>query len=152
MPNYGNFKTARPTGDVYQNQGTFRGGFNGREQRVQNADQPYKKRSGCAMKDSYVHKQGENKGQSSGTPVIYGWKVAQGGGLIKFVAVMAKEPKTSKERWLKFVTTITPPNGAKFLTTGFWDIDKQRLHLPDMDLIANPAKNYFGRNYKPKNG
>lgn len=147
--NYGSF---RPQGNDYkQNGGTFRGGFNGTQNRVANGDQPYKKRSGCSMKDSYVHKSGPNKGQESGVPVVYGWKIAQGGGLIKFVAVPNKETDTKNPRWKKFVVTVTPPNGVKFLTTGFWDVDKHRLHMPDMDLIANPNKDYFGRNYKPKN-
>lgn len=111
----------------------------------------YVARSGCEIKDSYEHKSGPNKGKQSGTPCIWGWKVATGGvGRIKFVAVSAHKPETKLDRWKKFVVTITPPNGAKFLTTGFWDIDKQRLHMPDMELIANPAKDYFGRNYKPK--
>jgi hypothetical protein len=137
-------------GDVYNNGGSFKGGYNGRESRVSGQDKPYVKRSGCSMRDSYTHKSGPNKGQDSGSPVIWGWKVAQGGGLIKFVAVMNKKPETKSSRWLKFVVTVTSPNAAKFLTTGFWDTQKHRLHLPDMDLIANPGKDYFGRNYTPK--
>jgi hypothetical protein len=110
----------------------------------------YVKRSGCDMKDDYIHKSGPNKGQSSGSPCIWGWKIATGGaGLLKFVAVLAKEPQTKQGRWLKMVVKISAPNAAKFLTTGFWDTEKHRLHMPDMDLIANPGKDYFGRNYKP---
>lgn len=148
MAQYNNY---RPSGDYNRNGGSFRGGYNGNSSRTQTQDKPYQKRSGCDMRDTYTHKSGPNKGQDSGTPVIWGWKRAQGGGIIKFVAVMNKDPKTKNPRWLKFCVTITPPNGAKFLTTGFWDIDKHRLHMPDMDLIANPGKSYFGRNYKPKN-
>lgn len=113
-------------------------------------NEPYVKRTGCDMVDTYTHKAGPNKGKDSGTPCIWGWRVVQGG-IQKFVAAMNHEPATKKERWLKMVVTVTPPNGTapKFLTTGFWDVNKQRLHMPDLDLIANPAKNYWGRNYTP---
>lgn len=119
----------------------------------------YVKRTGCDMKDSYIHKSGEKAGQSSDSPVVYGWRVLKDG-IQKFVAVLHSDPeckskKTGKvlDRWLKMVVTITPPNGTanKFLTTGFWDAQKQRLHMPDLNLIANPGKSYWGRNYKPSN-
>lgn len=119
----------------------------------------YVKRTGCDMKDNYIHKSGEKAGQTSDSPVIYGWRVLKDG-IQKFVAVMHSSPeckskKTGRvlERWVKMVVTITPPNGTanKFLTTGFWDVQKQRLHMPDLNLIANPDKSYWGRNFKPKN-
>lgn len=150
MSKYSNYGPQKG-GDVYKDGGSFRGGYNGREQRASGQDKPYVKRSGCSMKDSYIHKSGPNAGQSSGTPVIWGWKIAVGGaGLVKFVAVLNHKPETKNPRWLKMVVTVTSPNAAKFLTTGFWDTQKGRLHMPDMELIANPSKDYFGRNYTPK--
>lgn len=144
---YNNYRPQNQSNGYSRSGGNFRNGYNNSQG---GSNGPAKKRSGCSMKDSYIHKSGPNKGRESGCPVIWGWKVAQGGGLIKFVAVPNKKTDTKNPRWKKFCVTVTPPNGANFLTTGFWDIDKMRLHIPDMSLIANPAKNYFGRNYKPK--
>jgi hypothetical protein len=152
---YNNF---RPRGGYSKGPRSFKQEYSGGNNVGNNNNNggPQRKRSGASMKDSYVHRSGPNKGQDSGTPVIYGWKVAEPGrrGLLKFVAAMHHKPECKGAKganWLKFCVTITPPNGARFLTTGFWNIKTERLHMPDMGLIANPAKNYFGTMFKRKN-
>lgn len=108
-----------------------------------------KKHSGCKMKSSYVRR---STGEQVDAPCITGWKKPAGQPFMSFVAVPNKNPGTKSDRWKKFIVTIQRENQAPEITTGFWDVNKKVLRLPDYNMVANPAGGpggYWGRSGPP---
>jgi hypothetical protein len=140
MNNYNNNR-----GHYSRNEGGYSGNNYGGGQRSnyggnssQGNNGQAKKRSGCGMKDE----------ARNGQPCVYGWRYVPGHGLFKFVSSPAKEPATKSERWLKFVTNITRPDGSTFFADTLWDTTKKRLKFTKSGQVANPyASNggYWGR-------
>jgi hypothetical protein len=140
----------------YNNSRTRRSDSNGsgyrerRESHPRSSDkkEEYVKHSGCAMVESYTRK---SDNVFVDAPCVWGWNYSKSRGKLKFVAVPCVKHKTKNPRWLRFLVTITPGDGtAKWTFTALWDVQKQRLHMKPLDMIANPKKDYWGRNYTPK--
>jgi len=154
--NYGNF---RPQGGGNGQYNGGRGAFSNQGYQTQNGrsynnvSAPAAKKSGCKKRDSYVR---HSTNETVNAPCITGWKKPAGQLFMKFVAVPAKDPSTKKDRWKKFVVTIQIENQAEIVTTGFWDVDKKVLRMPDFGggMVANPSGGpggYWGRSGPPRN-
>lgn len=116
-------------------------GFNGGYSRGNYQSNRPRKKSGCRliMKDK-------------DTPIISAWK-SQKNGLLALYARPYKGTKLSVSKsgkeWLNLFVTITNRQTHQVTKcSGLFDLQRQRLYLPEFNLIANPkAPNggYFGK-------
>jgi hypothetical protein len=123
--------------------------------------QTTKKRTGCAVKDSYTRHE-DGKPVHVDHTVVTGWNYSARYGLVKFIAVPSKnrdghyanKSGVSGEAgsWDTMIVKVKHPGPVlPFKTTGFWD--GKSLHMPDLDMIARPGSGdggYWGRNFKTK--
>lgn len=112
---------------------------NGYNNNGYNNNRPAKKKSGCRI--------GTDKKQR---PCITAWNVSKSRGFISMVAVPCKDAKTKSKNSDKWVASIKFPDGKKTFT-GFYNVVSKKLTIPDLDMVANPAKNYFGTYVMRKN-
>ncbi len=94
-------------------------------------NQPRKK-SGCKL--------GQDKKQR---PCITGWNKSKARGFMSFVAIPCNNFKTKSKNSDKWVVTAQFPDGKKTFT-GFYNTVTKKLTIPDLQMVANPAKDYFG--------
>jgi len=97
-----------------------------------------RKKSGCKL--------GQDKKQR---PCITGWNKSKQRGFISFVAVPCNNAKTKSANSDKWVATVQFPDGKKTFTA-FYNVNSKKLTIPDLQMVANPAKNYFGTFVKRK--
>lgn len=100
-------------------------------QRFNNA-QPVRKKSGSKL--------GTDK---KGRPCVTGWNKSQSRGFVSFVACPANSPKTKSPNSDKWVVSMSFADGKKTFT-GFWNVQTKKLTIPDLQMVANPSKDYFG--------
>lgn len=108
-----------------------RNGYNGYQGGYPQQQQPRKK-SGCKI--------GQDK---TGRPCITGWNKSRSRGFLSFVAVPCKDAKTKSPNSDKWVASVQFPDGKKTFTA-FYNVNTKKLSIPDLQMVANPAKNYFG--------
>ncbi|TRX70526.1 hypothetical protein [Carboxylicivirga sp. M1479] len=94
--------------------------------------QPKSKRSGAKL--------GTDK---KSRPVVTAWNKSKSRGFIKMVAIPCNKTKTKSPNSDKWVATVTFPDGKKTFTA-FWNVNTKKLTIPDLEMVANPSKNYFG--------
>lgn len=97
-----------------------------------NNNQPKKKKTGCRI--------GTDK---KNRPCITAWNVSKGRGFISMVSVPCKVAKTKSKNSDKWVASVRFPDGVKTFTA-FYNVQTKKLTIPDLAMVANPAKNYFG--------
>ena len=111
-------------------------------------EQDYKKRSGC--KKTIANYQG-----GATSICITGWNKSKTHGFMTLVAVPRKDGKISytklDEERHHFVCTIRVGRFQKYTYTGFFDPVKEKLRIPDIQMIANPSSDYFGTSVMRKN-
>lgn len=95
-------------------------------------NQSRKKKSGCRI--------GTDK---KNRPCITAWNVSKSRGFMSMVSVPCKDAKTKSKNSDKWVASIKFPTGKKTFTA-FYNVVSKKLSIPDLDMVANPAKNYFG--------
>lgn len=103
------------------------------------AQRPIKKRSGSKVKTD-----------KNGRPCIIGWNKSKSRGFISFIASPHKKKSKTKSKksdlWMvKMQTNL----GVKWFV-GFYCVDTKKLTIPDLQMVANPAKDYFGTYIKRK--
>lgn len=127
-PNYGGFA---PSGGFNANQGTFKGGYNGREQRVANGDLP-PKHSGC---QTGMMADGKRRWVS-------GWK-GVGTEHVSFIANPgANGGKCNGEKgdkWVSMIADFKNNQGMTWTVNCLWDLEKKRLKFPSLGWVANPS-------------
>lgn len=112
------------------------------QQKQYSNNQPQKKKSGCKF---------ESENRKTGRPLMFGWNASRTRGLISFVASPRIEKhKTSSPRWENWAVKMQFVDGVKWFN-GLYDLDKKRLIIKDLQMIANPSKNYFGKLFRSKN-
>jgi len=116
--------------------GYNRGGYGSRNYNNQNR-QP-RKRSGSKL--------GTDK---KGRPCVTGYNKSKSRGFITLVAIPCKKFETKSPNSDKWVATVQFPDGKKTFTA-FWNTQTKKLTIPDLQMVANPAKNYFGTFVKRK--
>lgn len=115
--------------------------YNGNRQNYAYSQQRPRKKSGCRLilKDK-------------DTPIISAWK-SQKNGLLSLYARPYKGTRLSVSKsgkeWLNLFVTITNKQTQQITKcSGLFDLQRQRLYLPEFNLICNPkAPNggYFGK-------
>lgn len=95
-------------------------------------DRPRKKKSGCRI--------GTDK---KDRPVITAWNVSKTRGFISMVAVPCGKSKTKSPNSDKWVASVRFPDGKKTFTA-FYNVVTKKLTIPDLAMVANPSKDYFG--------
>jgi len=115
---------------AYGNRGYSRGVYN--RNYNNNWQRQPKKKSGCRI--------GTDK---KGRPCITGWNVSKNRGFVSFVAVPCKDFKTKSPNSDKWVVSAKFQDGVKTFT-GFYNANSKKLTIPDLNMVANPSKNYFG--------
>jgi hypothetical protein len=107
----------------------------------------YVKVSGCKMKASYTSFKTREVVDS---PCVTGWKKEPTGEFFTFIAVLNKDSATKSDTWEKMVVKFKRKGPyLPQLTTGFWD--GKRVHMPDLQMIANPSApdgGYWGQNHE----
>lgn len=128
---------------AYNNYNDFRynrgGNRNYNSRAPYNRNEPAKKRSGCRI--------GTDKKQR---PCVTAWNVSKTRGFMSMVAVPCDKAKTKSPNSDKWVVSIKFPDGKKTFT-GFYNVVSKKLTIPDLNMVANPAKNYFGTFVTRKN-
>ena len=97
-----------------------------------NNNQPPKKKSGARM--------GTDK---KNRPCITAWNVSKTRGFISMVSVPCEKFKTKSKNSDKWVASVKFPDGVKTFTA-FYNTVTKKLTIPDLNMVANPSKNYFG--------
>lgn len=120
---YGNYRGG------YHRSGYNRGGYNNQYNGYR---QPPKKKSGCKLGQDVKSR-----------PVITAWNVSKTRGFITMVAVPCKDAKTKSKNSDKWVASVKFADGKKTFTA-FYNVVTKKLTIPDLDMVANPSKNYFG--------
>jgi len=119
--------------NYYNGGGYYRGGGSNGYQR----QQP-KKRSGCRL--------GQDK---KSRPCITAWNVSKTRGFMSMVAVPCDKSKTKSPNSDKWVVSVRFPDGVKTFT-GFYNVVSKKLTIPELAMVANPSKDYFGTYIKRK--
>jgi hypothetical protein len=103
------------------------------------SNRPQKKRSGCKSGNYCVN------GSDVAIPYINGWNYSKSAGLVSFIAVPCKDFGTKSEHSQKWVLKMTYGDKRKpELFTAFYNTLTRKLTVPDLSMVANPAKDYFG--------
>lgn len=103
-----------------------------------NPNNSARKKSGCRL--------GNDK---KGRPCITAWNKSKGRGFISMVAVPCDKSKTKSANSDKWVVSVMFPTGKKTFT-GFYNVVTKKLTIPDLAMVANPSKDYFGTYIKRK--
>jgi hypothetical protein len=111
---------------------------------------PQKKHSGCSFRNGWTNKQ---TGEVFEHRLMFGWNYSRTRGMIKFIATCKKgdKAKTSNSNFENWTVKVTYADGRKpefFL--GWYNLKTGRLHIQDLQMIANPNKNYFGKIFRSK--
>ena len=104
-----------------------------------------KKKSGC--KSTVI-----SKGNNKGNICITGWNVSKKRGFIRMAAFPKKDAKINKSkngrRWMSYLVEIVFTDKMdKKLFNGLYDLDNNKLIIPDLQMVANPKAprgGYFG--------
>ncbi|WP_143306856.1 hypothetical protein [Chitinophaga vietnamensis] len=108
-----------------------------------------KKHSGCKSQNGWVSRK---TGERVDDLLLKGWNYSRRRGMISFVAVPRKERDTANPNYEHWVVSVSASDGRKTFT-GFYNVAKRILVIPDLRMVANPnAPNggYFGRFFKGK--
>jgi len=126
-------------------QPNYGGRSNYRQQR------PVKKHSGCKW---VVDKKLPER------PTMIGWNYSKRLGLISFIACEVANSQDFKSNnpknkdYKKWVVTVNFAAQGKKTFNGLFRISTQKLYIPDLNMVANPAAQnggYWGQSGKPKN-
>nr|WP_321356639.1 hypothetical protein [uncultured Draconibacterium sp.] len=123
----------RRTGEYYESRGN-----RGYSRGYRNDNRQPKKKSGCRL--------GQDK---KGRPCITFWNVSKTRGFISGVAVPCDKAKTKSPNSDKWVVSVRFPT-KKETFTGFYNVNSKKLTIPDLAMVANPSKDYFGTYIKRK--
>lgn len=110
-----------------------------------------KKHSGCTLKNGWTNRQ---TGQIFEHRLMTGWNYSKTRGMISFIASCKKgdKAKTKNKNFENWTVKVSYSDGRKpefFL--GWYNLATGRLHIQDLQMIANPQKNYFGKIFRSKN-
>jgi len=118
----------------------YRSGYGGGYNRGYQQQQPPRKHSG-----SKITRMRSDDKSRDGLDCIVGWNKSKSRGFIKFVAVPCRDTKTKSQNpdTEKWVANVTFADGKKTFTA-FYNVATKKLVIPDLEMVANPAKDYFG--------
>ena len=108
-----------------------------------------KKHSGCKMRSGWTSRK---TGERVDDNFIQGWNYSRRQGLISFIASPRKERQTANSNFEHWVVNVQYRDGKKTFT-GFFNVSRNLLTIPDLKMVANPnAPNggYFGTFIKSK--
>jgi hypothetical protein len=113
----------------------------------------YRGHSGCVFYEGYTKK---STGERIEMLMITGWNYSQSRGKIKFIATERQGDKaeTKSKRWVNFAVKMTHALGVTWYN-GLWDKQKERLFIPDLEMVADAKSGthglgYFGKYYRTK--
>ncbi|MEZ2445929.1 hypothetical protein AB6805_29645 [Chitinophaga sp. RCC_12] len=108
-----------------------------------------RKKSGCKMRSGWTSRK---TGERVDDNLLTGWNKSRTRGFITFIAIPRKEKETSNANFEHWVVSVQFSTGKKTFT-GFYNVNRRLLTIPDLQMVANPnAPNggYFGTFKKSK--
>jgi len=107
------------------------------------------KHSGCKKKKGWTS---QKTGEQVSDLLLFGWNYSRSRGFMKFVASPKKENKetgkgrkTKNPNWENWTAKVSFKDGRKpEFHNCFYDLENGRLFFPDLEMVANPSKDYWG--------